>query len=287
MKPRMFIGSSVEGLPLARAIEVILQHSVHCVVWPNGFPVSESTVDSLIDQFGRVDFGLFILSPDDHTNMRNLNQIAPRDNVVFEVGLFMGRHGRARTFIAKPRDVKEFHMPTDLLGITTATFEGARSKTDARNALSAAATEIQDAIKRVQSTEPRIDMNIFAREEPTARWKLKVYIQMRNNCPDSVALRSISMDLDPEMPLDSGIALKGGRFIPEFGAGKDAAGNDIRKETIIIRPGESVQIFVPVRPDVGYEMVNRLVEGNSFALWTYEEHWLNEQGQTRILTKSI
>ena len=48
---------------------------------------------------------------------RKKKQAAPRDNVIFELGLFMGALGRERTFIVKPRHV-DIKIPSDLLGVT-------------------------------------------------------------------------------------------------------------------------------------------------------------------------
>ncbi len=44
----------------------------------------------------------------------------PRDNVIFEFGLFLGRLGPSRAFVIQEKEVK---LPTDLLGITVPQFE--------------------------------------------------------------------------------------------------------------------------------------------------------------------
>src|SRR5439155_16414494 len=67
----------------------------------------------------------------------------PRDNVLFELGLFMGALGRNRTFVVHSRTTPPM-MPSDLAGITPATFEE-RSNLEA--ALGPACTKIRRAIE--------------------------------------------------------------------------------------------------------------------------------------------
>jgi hypothetical protein len=60
--------------------------------------------------------------------------LSPRDNVLFELGLFMGRLGRSRTFILHQR-VPAPKIPSDLAGVTTAVYDWPRQ--DDRNYLAA------------------------------------------------------------------------------------------------------------------------------------------------------
>lgn len=284
----MFIGSSVEGVGIARAVEALLQHTIDCTVWPNAFTLARNTIDNLVIEFEKADFGLFVLSPDDHVEMRQEGHITARDNVIFEAGLFMGRHGSERTFLIKPRDVSEFHMPTDLIGITTASYEGRRAKNEVRNALSPAATEIEAAVREVERREHRLDFNTFAREEPDAHWKLKAYVQITNNTNVAVALRSLDMELDGALRLEPDFRkIRQGRLVPEFVIGREPAGNDITKDTILARTGERVQIWLPIVPSTGIQAVTRLIESSKFGVWRYEEHWLDNKGQTRISAREI
>jgi predicted nucleotide-binding protein len=104
VKPRVFIGSSVEQLELAYATQEALEHNVESTVWTQDvFTLSQGTVASLIDRLDDSDFGIFVLAPDDVTIMRDVNGRTVRDNVIFELGLFIGRLGADRCFLIVPR----------------------------------------------------------------------------------------------------------------------------------------------------------------------------------------
>lgn len=125
-KPRIFIASSTESLDVADAFNVNFDHQAEVTVWKHGFKLSQSSIDSLVKIAESVDFAIFIFTPDDISKIRNQEKGAVRDNVVFELGLFTGTLGKERCFIVKPRDV-DLHLPTDLLGLTPADYNGERS----------------------------------------------------------------------------------------------------------------------------------------------------------------
>lgn len=62
------------------------------------------------------DFGVFLLSPEDVTILRNREVPTSRGNVVLEFGLFLGALGRDRTFGFVP-DTFGTELPTDLAGV--------------------------------------------------------------------------------------------------------------------------------------------------------------------------
>jgi len=121
-RPRVFIGSSTEGITIAEIIQLGLEHVVECTLWSQGvFGLSMGTLESLVNGVSKFDYGVLILTPDDLTTKRNATTNTPRDNVLFELGLFMGALGREHTFIVYGRDDK-LDLPTDLAGVTAATF---------------------------------------------------------------------------------------------------------------------------------------------------------------------
>jgi predicted nucleotide-binding protein len=118
-KPHIFIGSSVEALPIARELQTGLAHDPFVVpLWTDGvFRASRDSVDSLIAAVKKADFAVLVLTADDTLITREVEHRAPRDNCIFELGLFMGALGRDRTVIVKPRGI-DIKLPSDLLGIT-------------------------------------------------------------------------------------------------------------------------------------------------------------------------
>lgn len=146
-KPRLFIGSSGEHLAAAYAVQENLDHDAEVTVWSQGFfQLSQSTLGSLIHSLKSFDFAAFIFAPDDVATIRGLENRVPRDNVIFELGLFMGALGPGRVFFIVPRGGDAMHLPTDLLGVTPATYDPGRSDANLVAALGAACNQLRKII---------------------------------------------------------------------------------------------------------------------------------------------
>jgi len=146
MKPRMFIGSSVEGKDIAEHIQSGLDYDIEPTCWHQGiFGLSDGSLESLVRAAQDFDFAALVLTPDDLVIKRGSEKGSPRDNVVFELGLFMGALGRERTFIVYNRD-EQIDLPTDLAGVTPAIF-ASRSDNNLQAALGPVCTRIKQAIK--------------------------------------------------------------------------------------------------------------------------------------------
>lgn len=144
----MFIASSAESLCIAEAVNVNLDHDFEVTIWKNGtFKLSSSTIDDLVEKSSTVDFALFIFAPDDISSIRSRREHVVRDNVIFEMGLFVGAIGKSRSFILKPRNV-DMHLPTDLLGVTPADYEATRSDNDLISATNRACSLIKSEAER-------------------------------------------------------------------------------------------------------------------------------------------
>lgn len=123
MRPAVFVGSSKEGRQIAEAIQVLLDETHEVEVWDQGaFDLSDTSIESLVAAVRRFDFAIIVVTPDDLAIKRGTSKAAPRDNVIFEVGLFIGGLGRERTFIVSERN-QALELPSDLAGVTFATFQ--------------------------------------------------------------------------------------------------------------------------------------------------------------------
>ena len=148
-KPRLFIASSVESFQIAEAVNVNLDHECEVTIWKNGtFKLSSTTIEDLVAKSSSVDFALFIFAPDDIATIRERKEHVVRDNVLFEMGLFIGAIGKERSFILKPRN-QEMHLPTDLLGTTPADYDANRSDGDLVSSTNRACSLIKTEIERI------------------------------------------------------------------------------------------------------------------------------------------
>jgi 8-oxo-dGTP pyrophosphatase MutT (NUDIX family) len=151
MHPRIFIGSSTEAKSCAVAIQANLQGSpswCECTVWDQaGFPFTQSILDGLLAATQAYDFAIFVLSNDDILRIRDQTLGVTRDNVIFELGLFMGALGRDRVFILKEdRGGGDLRIPSDILGIKTGVFSSERGDKNLRAALGPTAEDIRNHI---------------------------------------------------------------------------------------------------------------------------------------------
>jgi hypothetical protein len=127
-KPRIFLGSSGKQEKLLQALTRGLEDIAQVEPWTTSFNPGTSTLERLLELTREVDFAALVFAHDDWTtaeqpasNPAGSGQSSPRDNVVFEAGLFGGVLGMRRTFILHAVGSK---LPSDLLGLTSVRYEG-------------------------------------------------------------------------------------------------------------------------------------------------------------------
>lgn len=156
----IFLGSSSESKGIAREIERYmhsLDHRVdawyHCGSWAPG----GATLESLESRLHQSDFAVLVLSEDDLVQSRGSQpKSAPRDNVIFELGFFMGRLGRDRAFFLYPKS-GDFKIPSDLLGIAAFPFE-IDDRDNLERVISPICTSIDQAIRKIAKGDRHEEM---------------------------------------------------------------------------------------------------------------------------------
>jgi hypothetical protein len=156
-KLKLFIGSSSENLKYAYGIHESLEHDADCTVWTQGvFGLTRTTLSELLRNLNLFDCAVFIFAPDDRLVVRREKQLAVRDNVIFELGLFCGHLGPERVFVVAPDDIKNMRLPTDLLGVTFATYQSRRNDPNIQAALGSACSKIRRELETLAATGSRV-----------------------------------------------------------------------------------------------------------------------------------
>ena len=120
-KPTMFIASSSEGYTVANRIKQQLSELVDINIWNEEdiFFKDKTYLSSLLNLSSFYDYAIMVLTADDVLMKRKEEGKAPRDNVIFEFGLFLGRIGPRRTFAVCEESL---HLPSDFFKVPLFTF---------------------------------------------------------------------------------------------------------------------------------------------------------------------
>jgi predicted nucleotide-binding protein len=135
-KPRIFLGSSGKQQKLLQALTRGLEDVAQVEPWTTSFNPGTTTLERLLELTREVDFAAFVFARDDWTTNSpavsepsGSGQASPRDNVVFEAGLFGATLGMRRTFILHASGAK---LPSDLLGLTCVRYGDATTAAEMR-----------------------------------------------------------------------------------------------------------------------------------------------------------
>jgi hypothetical protein len=172
MKPRIFLGSSGQQERLLQALIRGLQDIADVDPWTTVFNPGISTLDRLVELTREVDFAAFVFAQDDWTAKgaspdAGSGQASPRDNVVFEAGLFGGALGMRRTFILHANGAK---LPTDLLGLTSIRYDPDTTPAIVRqvNQKLRTAIEAEGRISRLEGEWWQLSLTARTEREPSA-----------------------------------------------------------------------------------------------------------------------
>ncbi len=147
-KPRIFLGSSGKQEKLLQALTRGLEDVARVEPWTTSFNPGTTTLERLVELAREVDFAAFVFAQDDWTTSGaapESGQASPRDNVVFEAGLFGGALGMRRTFILHASGAK---LPSDLLGLTCVRYGEAITPAETRS--------INEKLRKAMESEGRL-----------------------------------------------------------------------------------------------------------------------------------
>src|SRR5215475_4182034 len=179
-KPRIFLGSSTKQAKLLQALTRGLEDIAHVQPWTASFNPGTTTLERLLELVHEVDFAAFVFARDDWTthsppasDPSGSGQASPRDNVVFEAGLFGGVLGMRRTFILHASDSK---LPSDLLGLTSVRYGEATTAAEMRvvNQKLRKAIENEGRAARIEGLWWQFSLTERTSEEPSAVSLLRI-----------------------------------------------------------------------------------------------------------------
>jgi hypothetical protein len=178
-KPRIFLGSSGKQEKLLQALTRGLEDVAHVVPWTTSFNPGTTTLERLVELAHEVDFAAFAFARDDWTTISppatpsaESGQASPRDNVVFEAGLFGGVLGMRRTFILHASGSK---LPSDLLGLTSIRYDDATAaEMRVVNQKLRKAIENEGRVARIEGLWWQFSLTERTAREPSAVSLLKI-----------------------------------------------------------------------------------------------------------------
>jgi CAP12/Pycsar effector protein, TIR domain len=151
-RPSVFVGSSSESLREAGLVQLLLGPFCEVELWTQGvFGLTHGSLESLVLALPRFDFAILLLASEDLRISREVVSQVARDNVLFELGLFVGGLGRERTFMIYDQD-RPPTLPSDLAGVTAATFRR-QPNGNLEAAFGPPCTRILNAIERIGPRE--------------------------------------------------------------------------------------------------------------------------------------
>lgn len=145
-RPYIFIGSSKKHESVAMKIKDGLGGlSADIEVWsePGVFAASHTFIETLTKAAKRADFAILIFGKDDLVISKGRRSYVPRDNVVFEAGLFIGAISRERTFLVRPKNA-QIRILTDLAGVTLLDYQKLKKEINC----TAACNQISNMVKK-------------------------------------------------------------------------------------------------------------------------------------------
>lgn len=124
LRPKVFIISAAEARDVADAIQFKFAHDeADFRIWTDEvFRASHYPLDELEAVLDESDLAIAIASPEDIVEMREKVAMQPRDNVLVELGIAIGKLGRKRSLLLVPAK-SDIRLPSDFKGLTPISYK--------------------------------------------------------------------------------------------------------------------------------------------------------------------
>jgi hypothetical protein len=205
---RVFVASSSEQITTTNKVADAIraadqadgQPRLDVHPWQEGvFNFSSTYIESLEDELDLADFAVVIMTGDDAGNVRKQKVNLPRDNVIFELGLFIGRLGRKRCFFFVEGDSKT-KIASDLSGVKAVEFfEDPAGEVAGRPSLKSQVKQVREQMIR-QEERYKPSSKVRAGQEELWRFCRRLsgawWERMREGEDDQSALSYVTITVD-------------------------------------------------------------------------------------------
>jgi hypothetical protein len=184
-KKTIFIASSTPAIPLAEDIAQYIERRLKSGVqikrwWKKQFRLGKTLFDSLAKHTTECDFAIVLLTKDDYAEKKGRKLVSPRDNTIFELGLFAGELGIERCFMVC--NTKAIALPSDVEGVLRSDISpnlNLKRAGDRTKAVEKVGPEIMDALEVSKCFDhPRLPLisrvQLGELEKPTPNGTLKL-----------------------------------------------------------------------------------------------------------------
>jgi hypothetical protein len=189
-------------------------------------------------------------------------------------------------FIVIPQGGSSFHMPTDLLGFTAATYDPDFAKTNVNGALGAAITLVRQAIRASPWAARRLDIKSFASIKEDANWPLKLNLRIKNSEPVPVAIQSNEFEFRSVAQRASNAELDRDIYRPKFRVGQIDK-KDVYESQWLLLPERWIDSWVPFDPTMGKKALESLAKLKQTGIWRFRCVWLDKAPDAQIYEEKL
>ena len=146
-KPRLLVGSTAEGRPIAELIGAGLREAADVTLWCRGtFDPPSHPGNGILEAAREFDFAAFVVPPDELASRAPSGKKPQAEGIILALGVFLGALGRTRTFIVTSTEAT-IDLPSELRGVTLASYRpGPAGLTPA--ALACACAIVREQLRR-------------------------------------------------------------------------------------------------------------------------------------------